>query len=96
MTQYINLLAYPAGHSISPIFQQAALDHHGIDARYDAVSTAPDALGDAVDTLRGEGYLGANVTIPHKEAVGRYLDALDPWAETLGAVNTIVKLPRHG
>jgi shikimate dehydrogenase len=91
MTQYINLLAYPAGHSISPVFQQAALDHHGLDARYDAVSTAPDALGDAVDTLRGDGYLGANVTIPHKEAVRRHLDALDPWAETLGAVNTIVK-----
>ena len=91
MTQYINLLAYPAGHSISPAFQQAALDHHGLDARYDAVSTAPDALGDAVDTLRGDGYLGANVTIPHKEAVRRHLDALDPWAETLGAVNTIVK-----
>ena len=91
MTQYINLLAYPAGHSISPVFQQAALDHQGLDVRYDAVSTAPDALGDVVDTLRGEGYLGANVTIPHKEAVRRHLDALDPWAETLGAVNTIVK-----
>ena len=91
MTQYINLLAYPAGHSISPAFQQAALDHFGLDTRYGAFSTAPNALGDAVEMLRGEGYLGANVTIPHKESVRRYLDALDPWAETLGAVNTIVK-----
>ncbi len=91
MTQQILLFAYPAGHSISPAFQQAALDHHGLDARYDAVSTAPDALGDAVGRLRGEGFLGANVTIPHKEAVRSHLDALDPWAETLGAVNTIVK-----
>jgi shikimate dehydrogenase len=91
MSQYINLLAYPAGHSISPVFQQAALDHHGLDVRYAAALTAPDALGDAVDALRGAGYLGANVTIPHKEAVRRHLDALDPWAETLGAVNTIVK-----
>jgi shikimate dehydrogenase len=41
--------------------------------------------------LRGKDYLGANVTIPHKESVRRHLDALDPWAETLGAVNTIVK-----
>jgi shikimate dehydrogenase len=91
MTQHINLLAYPAGHSISPVFQQAALDHLGLDARYAALSTAPDALGDAVDMLRGEDYLGANVTIPHKESVRRHLDVLDPWAETLGAVNTIVK-----
>jgi shikimate dehydrogenase len=91
MTQHINLLAYPAGHSISPAFQQAALDHCGLDARYAALSTAPDALGDAVDMLRTEQYLGANVTIPHKVAVRRHLDALDPWAETLGAVNTIVK-----
>jgi shikimate dehydrogenase len=91
MTQYINLLAYPAGHSISPAFQQAALDHYGLDVRYDAVSIAPDSLGDAINMLRGEGYLGANVTIPHKVTVRRHLDALDPWAETLGAVNTIVK-----
>ena len=91
MTKYINLLAYPAGHSISPAFQQAALDHLGLDARYAALSTAAGALGDAVDMLRGEDYLGANVTIPHKESVRRHLDALDPWAETLGAVNTIVK-----
>ena len=91
MTKYISLLAYPAGHSISPAFQQAALDHLGLDARYAALSTAASALGDAVDMLRGEDYLGANVTIPHKESVRRHLDALDPWAETLGAVNTIVK-----
>jgi shikimate dehydrogenase len=91
MTQYVKLFAYPAGHSISPAFQQAALDYHGLDARYEAVSTAPDSLGDAVGMLRGRDYLGANVTIPHKEAVRRHLDALDPWAETLGAVNTIVK-----
>ena len=91
MTKYINLLAYPAGHSISPAFQQAALDHLGLDARYVALSTAAGALGDTVDMLRGEDYLGANVTIPHKESVRSHLDALDPWAETLGAVNTIVK-----
>ncbi len=91
MTKYINLLAFPAGHSISPAFQQAALDHLGLDARYAALSTAACALGDAVDMLRGKDYLGANVTIPHKESVRRHLDALDPWAETLGAVNTIVK-----
>ena len=91
MTQHINLLAYPARHSISPVFQQAALDYLGLNTRYAAFSTAPDALGDSVDMIRGEDYLGANVTIPHKETVRRHLDALDHWAETLGAVNTIVK-----
>ena len=95
MTQKIILIGYPAGHSISSVFQQAALDYHGLDARYHTVSTAPAALGDTVNILRREGYLGANVTIPHKEIVCRHIDGLDPWAKTLGAANTIVKQGHH-
>ena len=44
-----------------------------------------------ISLLRNENYLGANLTIPHKERVGGYLDKIDPWAAKMGAVNTITK-----
>ncbi len=89
-TLRVGIFGYPLGHSISPAFQQAAFDHVGLDARYEAWQTPPDALAEAVSCLRRNGYLGANVTVPHKVAVREHMDELDPWAEAIGAVNTIV------
>ena len=86
----VGIFGYPLGHSISPAFQQAAFDHLGLDARYEAWETPPAELAKAVSCLRQDGYLGANVTVPHKLAVLDHLDELDPWAEAIGAVNTIV------
>ena len=91
MTRQIVLLGYPVDHSVSPAFQQAALDHSGLPARYRGRATPPERLRVEVDRLRAEEYMGANVTIPHKERVRSLLDGIDPWARTLGAVNTIVK-----
>ena len=87
----LGILGYPLAHSISPAFQQAALDHYGLDLTYDAWPVPPERLRDEVRKLRGEEYLGANVTIPHKETVLSMMDALDPSARLAGAVNTIVK-----
>ena len=89
-TLRVGIFGYPLGHSISPAFQQAAFDHIGLDARYEVWQTAPGELAKAVSRLRRDGYLGANVTVPHKVAVRDHLDELDPWAEAIGAVNTIV------
>ena len=58
--------------------------------RYYAWPTPPDKLAHEVAKLRSREYLGANVTVPHKEAVRSMLDELDPWARKVGAVNTIV------
>ena len=91
MKQQIALFGYPLSHSISPAFQQAALDSLSIEASYTARPTPPEGLASEVDRLRADDHLGANVTIPHKELIRQYLDGLDPWAETVGAVNTIVK-----
>ena len=91
MTKKLLLLGYPVSHSISPAFQQAALDYHGIDVIYYAKETSPEGLGAVISLLRNENYLGANLTIPHKERVGGYLDKIDPWAAKMGAVNTITK-----
>ena len=90
MTQLVGIFGYPLSHSISPVFQQAAFDHYSIPARYHAWPTPPDSLETEVEKLRGEVYLGANVTVPHKESVRRFLDDIDVWARSVGAVNTIV------
>ena len=90
MARRVGIIGYPIGHSISPVFQQAALDHYGIDARYQAWEVAPQDLGEFVRGLRSPDVLGCNVTVPHKEAVTRHLDRIDDWAAVAGAVNTIV------
>jgi shikimate dehydrogenase len=72
--------------------QQAAFDAAGIQARYELWDTPASDLQGRVAALREPGYLGANVTIPHKMAVIPYLDALASSARRLtGAVNTIVR-----
>ena len=91
MSQQIGLIGFPLGHSISPAFQQAALDHYSLPVRYRAWPMPPEKLSDGVNKLRRDDYLGANVTIPHKERVRALLDHSDPWAMVVGAVNTIVK-----
>ena len=62
----------------------------GIEARCEAWVTPPEALEDTVSRLRAAETLGANVTVPHKEAVITLLDAVDPAAAAISAVNCIV------
>ena len=90
MPQRLGIIGHPIGHSISPVFQQAALDSNAFDGTYQAWDVAPDDLGEFVAGLRSPGTLGINVTVPHKEAVIPFLDEADEWASTAGAVNTIV------
>ena len=89
-TKFIGLIGMPLAHSTSPVFQQAALDHCGVDARYELWETEAEELFAAVERMREEDCLGANVTIPHKERIIALLDSLDPLAKRIGAVNTVV------
>lgn len=89
-TKRAGVIGYPLGHSLSPTIFQAAFDAAGVDARYEAWETPPDQLEGRINALRGADFLGANVTIPHKEAVVPLLDRLDEGAERIGAANTIV------
>ena len=91
MTQKTGILGYPLSQSISPAFQQAAFNHYALPVRYHAWPTPPDRLETEVGRLRGEEYLGANVTVPHKEQIAAWLDDVDPWARSVGAVNTVVR-----
>ena len=91
MTKFIGLIGYPLKHSVSPYFQQAALDYYGLDIRYEAWETKPEELESTVAKIREPQNLGANVTVPYKEAVLPLLDEIDALAKSIGAVNTIVK-----
>jgi len=91
VTSVIALIGHPVAHSISPAFQQAALDALGVDARYEAWDTPEDELEAVVGRLRAEDVLGANVTVPHKVAMLRLIDEPDALVERVGALNTIVR-----
>ncbi len=90
METALGIIGCPIGHSISPVFQQAALDACGIAAEYRAYPVLPESVGDFIGRLRQAGVMGVNVTVPHKEAVLPLLDEIDDWAQEAGAVNTIV------
>ena len=91
MPKSIGLIGYPLKHSVSPHFQQAALDYYGLDIRYEAWETTPEQLEVTIAKLREPQNLGANITVPHKEAVLPFLDRTDDLATLIGAVNTVVK-----
>jgi shikimate dehydrogenase len=91
MPRVIGIIGYPVKHSISPYFQQAALDYYQLDIRYQAWETRPEQLEETVSRLRDPQDLGANVTVPYKERVLPLLDEIDGVAGLIGAVNTIVK-----
>jgi len=80
------LLGHPVAHSLSPVFQNAALVHAGIPLRYEALDIAPDQLQRALAQLTEQDAAG-NVTIPHKEAVARACARRTAVAEDAGAVN---------
>ncbi|MBI2913041.1 MAG: shikimate dehydrogenase [Chloroflexi bacterium] len=88
--KYLAVIGYPLEHSLSPFFQQAVIDHLGLDIRYEAWPTPPDRLAETVQGLRAPDRLGANVTIPYKEAVVPLMDELNDLSRKVGAVNTIV------
>ena len=84
------VLGWPVAHSLSPRLHGYWLARYGIDGAYIPLPTPPERLADALRGLVAVGFAGANVTIPHKVAVGALCDALDATAARAGAVNTLV------
>lgn len=80
------LLGHPVRHSLSPVFQQAALDAAGISLRYEVLDVAPDALDATLDSLIAQTAAG-NATIPHKLALHARCDVRSAVAIRTGAVN---------
>lgn len=84
------VIGYPIGHSKSPLIHGRWIKEHGLEASYEPIAVAPEALPEFVARLRTGEFAGGNVTIPHKEAVIGLLDTVDPLAKKIGAVNTLV------
>ena len=80
----------PVAHSKSPAMHNAALKALGIEASYVAIHVKPEELSDALRALPERGFLGANLTIPHKAAAFDLIDDIDSSARALGVVNTIL------
>ncbi len=89
-TRLLGVIGHPVGHSLSPTMHNAALAAAGIDMAYVAVDVAPGDLADALRGLGPLGFVGANVTVPHKQAVAAACDSLSDEAALVGAVNTVV------
>jgi shikimate dehydrogenase len=84
-TRVVALLGHPVSHSLSPRMQNAAFAARGLDWAYVALDVPPERLADAVRGLAAAGFVGANVTAPHKLAAAALCDEAD--AES---VNTLV------
>ena len=95
MTKRVVLIGHPVAHSLSAAMQQAAFDDQGIDAAYELWDRPPIGLPDAIGEIRGDDFLGANVTIPHKERVVPLVDRLTEEGQATGAVNTITREGRR-
>ncbi|MCK4449746.1 MAG: shikimate dehydrogenase [Anaerolineae bacterium] len=89
-TKLVGLIGYPVEHSLSPAMHNSAFAALDLNWCYVPLPVPPERLGEAVAGLRALGFVGANVTVPHKEAVMSYLDHVAPEAQAIGAVNTLV------
>jgi shikimate dehydrogenase len=82
------IIGWPVDHSRSPIIHNYWLKFYGIDGAYRREAVAPEHFGDFIQSLATRGYVGANVTVPHKETVLEF--ALpDDRANAVGAANTL-------
>lgn len=90
MKKLYGVLGNPIEHSMSPLIHNDAFKRNGIEGDYLPFLVEGAALGKAVEGLKAIGAGGFNVTVPFKESVIPYMDALDPFAKEVGAVNTAV------
>lgn len=91
-TRLVGVLGDPVAHSRSPAMHNAAFRALGIDWCYVPLHVASAQVEAALRGLVALGFVGANVTIPHKEAAARLADELTPAAQAIGAVNTLTVL----
>ena len=91
MPKQVVLVGHPVSHSLSGELQQAAFDDAGVDALYEPLDVALMNLPETIELLRGDEYLGANITVPYKERAAPMMDRLTEEAQATGAVDTITR-----
>lgn len=91
MTRRVALIGKPLKRRHSVVMHNAAFEAAGIDARYELMELAPDAVEAAMTAARGPEFLGLGVTAPYKRVVAGLVDEVEPDAERIGAVNNVTK-----
>ncbi|WP_119270738.1 shikimate dehydrogenase [Taklimakanibacter deserti] len=89
MTRKACVIGWPISHSRSPIIHGYWLERYGIDGAYERIAVPPDDLPSFFKSLGEKGYVGCNVTLPHKEGAFRAVRVADAATTRLGVVNTV-------
>lgn len=84
------VLGNPIKHSASPAMHQAVLDEAEIDMRYIRLQIEPGEVSEALTRLKDLGFVGCNVTVPHKFEAMEFCDNLTEDGRAIGAINTIL------
>src|SRR6476660_3309153 len=85
----VGLIGYPVEHSLSPAMQNAAFAEHGLDYRYVLLSTPPEQLDARIHNCIAQGFVGWNITVPHKQSILPYLHEMSDEVRATGACNTV-------
>ena len=83
------VIGWPIEHSRSPLIHNHWLDRYGIEGAYEKRAVAPEELEQFLRTMPEAGWVGCNVTVPHKEKAFGLVETDDPFTRRLGAVNTV-------
>ncbi len=87
------VMGWPVAHSLSPRLHGYWLERYGIDGAYVPLPVAPEHFRDALSALAHMGFVGVNVTVPHKEAALAAVDRADDAARRIGAINMVSFAP---
>ena len=88
--KFAGIIGWPVRQSLSPVLHAYWLREHGIAGAYVPLAVRPEEFNAEVASLPGKGFVGANVTVPHKEAAFALADVKDEDAQTTGAVNVLI------
>lgn len=89
MAKRVCVIGWPVEHSLSPVIHNYWLTQYGLAGEYTKAAVPPGAFAEFVRAMPGEGFVGANVTVPHKLEALRLCDEVEPAATAIGAVNTL-------
>ena len=84
------IIGYPLGHTLSPAMHNAVYEKYKMNWEYRVFETPPKDVWKIIKKMKKEKFAALNVTVPHKQAVMKYLDRIDRAAKTIGAVNTVI------
>jgi len=84
------VMGWPVTHSLSPKLHNYWLEENNIDGAYIPLAVQPENIEQALVSLKTLGFMGCNLTIPHKALAIKYVEEITPLALRIGAINTIV------